>query len=172
MVKLAEKLRLREYRAYLLPFLLAAAILLVFFFRLAPMVLESPFNGVWFYQSGERNMPAEIKLSLHSGIFKQVYWAESSGHYETISIILDGQQHVWSQDDGAAGLDIVLTYRAQRDGKSLVITRFFQQPDLPPTTTVERWELQSGGTLSVSNGRLQAVYKRASWLRTLFTGEP
>jgi hypothetical protein len=135
-----------------------------------PLLVRSRFDGVWFRTGGDRNAPAEMKLIVHRGKFSEIVPVNCFGSYETVTLIADGREHTWSEPAGNCGFAFergITTYSAQLSGTSLKLTKH-----LGPDTSTESWEITGNGRMVISQRGQSAIYRRASWLRSLFTEEP
>ena len=122
-------------------------------------------------------MPSEMKVRVRNGRFKEVFWAGpvAPANNETITLQLDGQEHIWSKGNVVFPLDVVpaTTYSAQLNGDLLVLTKYFKSSHRPEGLSVERWALRNGGKeLVVSGSSEGTVLQHASWFRSLFTNDP
>lgn len=147
--------------------LMSACVFIGFVF---PMLMRSRFDGVWFRTGGDPNAPREIKLLAHRGKFSEVLPVDCFGSYESVTLIADGRPHAWSEPAGNCHLAFerdISTYSAQLSPSSFTITK-----TTASATFNESWEILDSSHMVVSQRGQIALYRRASWLRSLFTEEP
>jgi hypothetical protein len=156
-----------------LSFRLESALLLsacVFIGFVWPMLMRSPFDGVWFRTGGDANAPSEIKLLAHRGKFSEVLPVDCFGSYESVTLIADGRQHAWSEPAGNCHLAFergIASYSAELTRNALTLTK-----STGAATFTESWQILDSRHMVVSQHGQIALYRRASWLRSLFTEEP
>jgi hypothetical protein len=135
-----------------------------------PMLVRSRFDGVWFRTSGDGNAPAEIKLLTHRDKISEILPIDCFGSYESVTLIADGRQHAWAEPAGNCHFAFeprIATYSAHFTRNSFTVTK-----STDSDTFTESWEILANGRMAVSRHGQTAIYKRASWLRSLFTEEP
>jgi len=135
-----------------------------------PMLVRSPFDGVWFRTGGDENTPREIKLLTHRGKFSEVLPVDCFGSYDSVTLIADGREHTWSEPAGNCHLAFesgISTYSAQLTRNSFTLTKSTKSG-----AVTESWEILDSGHMVVSQHGQIALYRRASWLRSFFTEEP
>ena len=135
-----------------------------------PMLVRSRFDGVWFRTGGDENAPSEIKLLTHRGKFSEVLPVDCFGSYESVTLIADGRKHAWSEPPGNCHLAFepgIASYSAQLSSSSFTLTK-----STASGTFTESWEILDSSHMVVSQHGQIALYRRASWLRSLFTEEP
>ena len=147
---------------------LAIAIVAVLAFL--PEAGGSGFDGFWLKTGGESWMSDQMKVTIKANVLTESFPGTSA----TVSfqLIADGREHAWF--DPEEGESAEKTYTAQLTSDSFILvthTKGATGPGGPDTT--EKWSLKNAGKeLDVTNREGQAVYRRASWLRRLFTHEP
>ncbi len=135
-----------------------------------PMLLRSPFDGVWFRTGGDAGAPSEIKLLTHRGKFSEVLPVDCFGSYESVTLIADGRQHAWSEPAGNCHLAFergISAYSAQLSRNAFTLTK-----STASATFTESWEILDSNHMVVSQHGQISLYRRASWLRSFFTEEP
>jgi len=149
-----------------------AAILMalcIFLGFVLPLLLRSSFDGVWFKTSGDPTAPTELKLLVHKGKFAEVIPIDCFG-YETVTLIADGREHQWSEPPNGcrvASEPGITTYSALLTNTSFKLTKHARDGAFN-----ESWDLIGHGRMVITEHGQTATYKRASWLRSLFTEEP
>jgi hypothetical protein len=136
-----------------------------------PLLLRSRFDGVWFRTGGDQSEPGEMQVLARHGKFSEIIpiGCLVGSSYETITLIADGREHQWSEPPGCtiAIEPGITSYSAQ-----LTKTSFKLIKRRGSATFTESWDIVDHGRMIVSDNGRTATYKRASWLRSLFTEEP
>jgi hypothetical protein len=128
----------------------------------APFGFRSSFDGVWLAEQPSGELPGSISVRLKNGHFSETW---PSGDYEATQLDVDGKQHPWTEYGSAP----FRSYRAILQGKTLEITREARDGNL----SVERWSIQDHGhRLIISSASGDAVYRHASWLRSMIRSDP
>jgi hypothetical protein len=168
---------LKDYREGILA--LAAAGAYFFLLLAAPILGQSDFNGVWFKTAGDKRLPESMKANLKGSTFTEdfaVVAPEGVG-YEHLLLRVDGEEHAWSDDRYEPVWPVHGSgdyfYTSQLNGDDLLITRFARGEGSADREQLETWRITvRGRQMTVSRNGVQTSYRRASWLRSLFTDEP
>ncbi len=153
----------RRYLSWLtaLTALLIVLVLLTHFHR-----KSSPLDGRWFKTDGSPDMPDEITVRVTRTHFITRYWKD--GGVERVTLLLDGQEHLFSSTLGGTKAN----YTATRDGDTVIVSKRFNSPFSSGPNT-ERWSLSDNGhKLVVLAQEKETVFRRASFLDSLFRSSP
>jgi hypothetical protein len=139
----------------------------------------SPMDGTWLRETGFAIMPDaltglslmpdEISTRLTPHQFKTRYWGPLGG-VEHVTLQLDGHEHLYLSIPGS---EVKVTYRAQMDADTVVVSKHVFTPSKDLGTCIEKWFMADGGhRLTVSIGKNEIVYRRPPLLRSLFRASP
>lgn len=154
--------------------------ILILIYAVVPLgmrpLLLSGFDGVWVRQGASANAPDEMRIhltrrgeQLRMEIPVSLQCASSN---ESVLLQLDGKEHPVSGDsqDCSGLLMDSAGYSALRSKDSVVMQ--WDLGENRPTLT-ETWSLSNHGrTMTWSGAGRNAVYRKASWFRDLFSAEP
>ena len=144
--------------------------LCIFLGFVLPLLLRSRFDGVWFRTAGDQDAPVEMQLIAHRGKFSVIIPINCFNHYESVTLIADGRSHTWSEPASNCHFAFepgINTYSAQLTNNSFKVTK-----NTDSDTFTESWNITGSGRMVISTHGHTATYRRASWLRSLFTEEP
>lgn len=130
----------------------------------APFGIGSRFDGVWLAERPNAGLPGSIKIRLRNDHLAET-WPVFNGEYETIRLIVDGKQHE-CQESGSAPCG---SYHVILHGSTLEIFKEARDGSF----SLERWSVQDHGQrLIIRSASGDAVYRHASWLRSMIRNDP
>jgi hypothetical protein len=137
----------------------------------------SPFDGTWVKLNSKSAMPDEMTVRVTPSQFTTRYrvlpWGE-----EHVTLKLDGHEHFF-QSMASGG--VKTTYYARLDGGTVIVTKHFEAPDKDLGSFTEKWSvIDNGRKLMVSvqgseavpTSENQTIFRKRSFLRSLFVGGP
>jgi hypothetical protein len=162
----ADAMTTSNRNLYLAPLLALLLVLGVVGYR---HLRSSPLDGTWLKASGAAQLPDEMTIRLTRSQFTTRYRAVPWG-VEHVTLLLDGREHLfWAMPGGG----FKISYRAELDGSTVVVTKHVETPGKDLGSFTERWSLTEGGhKLIVSVGGDETVFRRPPFLRSLFVSSP